>query len=124
VSQPAPKVEGGGRLVLQNVSPVVAEAVIAIAEFLAPDGKLLAALRSARDDAVAEQSRLAGRSVLRSLHVSKKSLEQSMAAAKDELAKERAAFEPSMAALQKARTELDAGMIWPCTPSPARLRSV
>jgi hypothetical protein len=61
---------------LQNVPPVdLAEAVIAIAEFLAPDGKLLAALRSARDDAVAEQSRLAGRSVLRS--TSAKSLRNS-----------------------------------------------
>jgi hypothetical protein len=36
------------------------------------------------------------------LHVSKKSSEQSMAAAKDELAKERAAFEPSMAACKRA----------------------
>jgi Flp pilus assembly protein TadB len=91
---------------LQNVPPVdLAEAVIAIAECRC------GAIPSRRQVRAAE-------------HVSKKSSEQSMAAAKDELAKERAAFEPSMAALQKARTELDAGMIWPCTPSPARLRSV
>ena len=113
-------------MTLQNVPPLdLGEAIIAIADFLAPDGKLLAALRSVRDEAVAAEGRLAGLEA-RAAEIARqqKAFEASMAETKDELAKERAAFEPSMAALQKARSELDAGMIWPCTPSPARLRSV